>query len=365
MGTQTKQKKIVIPLEERTFGDMIGIPFAFIFQEFKGIILSVLKYAGPLFAFAILLGVIFLKDAFNDFPLQGGMYSQNQITLAFILVWLIFILAIHTIIAVTYNYISVYEKHGKGNFTIKDVGDELFPVIFKILGASVIFGVLSVLAMFLLALIPVIGILLYFVGMSYLSVNLSLFPFIIAHEKVGIRTAFSRSFKLIKGKWWFSFGLYILFFIIIYFTMYAAMIPLVLVGVITPLAGLTSGGGMVVMIILFAVIIFFVYIMLIAAMNTLFSFQYFNLLARKEGVNLSERISAINDGDSETKGNIFEVNENNISNEQEEQNKKDEEINKEEDEPKTEDEWSKLIDNSQKKNRFEEDDENDRFKPKY
>jgi len=364
----TSKKKYVNVLEERTFGDMIGVPFAFLFQEFKGIILSILKYAGPIFTFAILLGVLLLKDAFTNLPLQGSIYSQNEIGFSFIIIWIIFMLAIHTIVAVTYKYVSVYEKYGKGNFTIKDVGEGLFMIILKILGASIILGIFSVLALVILSLIPFVGPFLYFIGIIYLSVNLSLFPFIIAHEKVNIGTAFSRSFSLIKGKWWFSFGLYILFFLIIYFSMYAAMIPMILVGVISPLAGLTSGGGTIIMIVLFIIILFFIYFLLIAAMNFLFSFQYFNLLARKEGANLSERISAINDN-KETEGDIFKVKENDNSTGEEKQKENDEtqkDIINEEDKIKPDDKWSKLLDNNQKKNRFEDDDdENDRFKPKY
>ena len=370
MSTETRNKKYVELMNERSFGDMIGISFTFLFQEFKGLMLAILKYGGSILALAILLGVVLLKDTFSD-TLQGSMFSQNQVTISFFIVWLVFMIGIQVIVATAYHYISVYKIHGKGNFTIKDVGEGLLMTVLKIFGGSFVLGLLSI-PLVLLAAIPVIGPIIFFALFTYLSVNLSLFPFIIAHEKAGIGTAFSRSFKLIKGKWWFSFGLYVVFVIIIYLTIYAAMIPVIIVGFATPFIAGTSPAGMIVMIALFVVIIFFIYIMLITMMNILFGFQYFNMLVRKEGTNLTDRISAINNNIKQD-GDIFEVKKEMFSDaiteqKEESQNEKKEETIAEniEEEPKTEDEWSKLLDDNEKKNRFEDgEDENDRFKPKF
>jgi len=370
MSTQTGKKKFVEFMKERTFGDMIGLPFTFLFQEFKGLMLAILKYGGSILALAILLGVVLLKDTFSDL---GSMYSQNLVTISFFIVWFIFMIGIQVIVATAYHYISTYEKFGKGNFTIKDVGEGLLMTVLKIVGGSFVLVLLSI-PVFFLAAIPFVGQFIFFAFFVYLSVNLSLFPFIIAHEKAGIGTAFLRSFKLIKGKWWFSFGLYVVFVIIIYLTIYAAMIPMIIVGFATPFLAGTSQAGVIVMIALFVVILFFLYIMLITMMNILFGFQYFNMLVRKEGTNLTDRISAITDKVKE-EDNIFKVKEEKTSEgieiqEDEDNIEKKEDIvaEKKEEQAKTDDSRSKLLDEDKKKNRFDQDDddeENDRFKPKY
>ena len=52
--------------KERSFGELIGVPFQFLFQEFKQIFLTALKYAGPfLFTAAVLLVI-----SFNNFWLE-------------------------------------------------------------------------------------------------------------------------------------------------------------------------------------------------------------------------------------------------------------------------------------------------------
>lgn len=358
MEKEVQAKKYVELKQERTFGDMIGIPFTFLFQEFKGMMLAILKYGGSIFALAILLGVVLLRNAFTEFPLQGPMFSQNETAASFFLVWFVFMIGIQVVVATAYHYMSAYEIHGKGNFTINDVGKGLFMTVLKIFGASLVLGLLS-LPLFLFVAIPFIGGFVLFALLAFISVNLSLFPFIIAHEKAGIGSAFLKSFKLLKGKFWFSLGLYVVFVIIVYFTLYASIIPMVVVGVATPLIGATSQIGTIVMIAMFAVIIFFIYIMLITTMNILFGLQYFNLLVRKEGNNLTNRISAINDNEKEEPDE-----EASVPNEQAKNG--DSFPPKKEEQTKTDDEPTIISDENRQANRFETDeDENNRFKPKY
>ena len=50
------ERKAIKFREDRTFGDLIGAPFQFVFQEFKNLFGSILKYSGPF----LLVGLIFL-----------------------------------------------------------------------------------------------------------------------------------------------------------------------------------------------------------------------------------------------------------------------------------------------------------------
>ncbi len=369
MSTQTRKKKHVEFKTEKTFGDLIGMPFAFFFQEFKLFSIALLKYAGPFVALAFMILGLMSNDFIDLFK------NSSEPTPAFFgylfLVVLIFNLGVLAIVTVTYSYASVYEKHGRGNFSIADVGKLLKKSVFKIFAGGLLMG-LMIIPVILIAIIPVFGILAIIFGSIYLSVSLSLFAVIIVHEEVGIFEAISRSFKLIKGAWWKTFGLYIVFYFIIAFSSYAFLIPIYIIIFAVAFSGSAMGAGSIVLIVFFVIIYFVGYMYLMTLQQFLITFQYFNLRVQKEGTSLTDRISAINDNIKQ-EGDIFEVKDETFSDDikeqkEEPQNEKKEDIipeNKEE-EPKIEDEWSKLLDDKEKKNRFEEgDDENDRFKPKY
>jgi len=369
MSTQTRTKKYVDFKTEKSFGDLIGMPFVFFFQEFKLFSIALLKYAGPFVALALMILGLMSNDFIDLFK------NSSEPTPAFIgylfLAILIFNLGLLAIVTVTYSYASVYEKYGRGNFSIADVGKLLKKSVFKIFTGGLLMG-LMIIPVMLIAIIPVFGILAIIFGSIYLSVSISLFAVIIVHEEAGIFESISRSFKLIKGSWWKTFGLYIVFYFIIAFSSYALLIPIYILILAVVLSGSTIGAGSIILIVFFVIIYFVGYMYLMTLQQLLFAFQYFSLRIEKEGINLTDRIAAINNTEKD-EGDIFEVKEeissDDIKEQKEEpQNEKKEDLipEKKEEEPKTEDEWSKLLDDKEKKNRFEEgDDENDRFKPKY
>lgn len=95
-------------------------------------------------------------------------------------------------------------------------------------------------------------------------------------------------------------------------------------------------------------------------------FLYTSFVNEKENPELMDRISKINENPEEA--NIFDVNEN--AEEKQDSTSsvesKDENTIKKEDDQKSEDGWEKLLDDEEKKNRFDDkDDTIDRFKPKY
>lgn len=374
MEQKQRTKKYVDFKKEKTFGDLIGMPFAFFFQEFKTFSIALLKYAGPFVALTILILGLMTNSFVDMFK-----FSSEPEPAFFISIFsaiFVFNLGLLAIVTVTYSYASVYETYGKGNFTIDDVGKLLKKSVFKIFGGGILLGLMMIPVM-LLAIIPVLGILLIFVGTIFLSVALSFFAIIIVHEDAGIGEAISKSFKLIKGYWWKTFGLYVIFYFIIAFSSYALLIPIYIIIFAAAFAGggASFGVGAIIMTVFFAIVYFIGYMFLMTLQQFLIAFQYFNLRVLKDGVSLTDRISAINEETTEveSKSDIFEVVENEekkaeSDNSQEPEGENEISENKpdeEEEKPKVEDEWSKLLEEKQKKNRFEDGDENDRFKPKF
>ena len=155
MSTQTRQKKYVELKTEKSFGDMIGMPFAFFFQEFKLFSIALLKYAGPFVALAILILGLMSNDIKNMFQSSSEPDAAFAGYLFFVI--LILNLGVLAIVTVTYSYVSVYETNGRGNFTIGDVGKLLKQSVFKIFVAGLLIGLMIVPAL-LIAIIPFFGI---------------------------------------------------------------------------------------------------------------------------------------------------------------------------------------------------------------
>ena len=102
-------------------------------------------------------------------------------------------------------------------------------------------------------------------------------------------------------------------------------------------------------------------ILITAVLALLPIFLYTSFVTDKENPGLMDRINQISDDNDDV--NIFEEKE-----QEEIQKTEDDSLNNKEEAPKTEDDWGKLLDEQENKNRFEgedDDNENDRFKPKF
>jgi hypothetical protein len=130
----------------------------------------------------------------------------------------------------------------------------------------------------------------------YLEISLAFVFIIRSQEGVGVGRAFSRSFEVIRGRWWRTFGLALLTYIVVYVLgssiigpfavgaiIYQMMIgnyqlsPYMMIGTIATFGaiGLVLGFPLLVITIL--------------AIN----FQYYNLVEEKEGLGLIEKIETI------------------------------------------------------------------------
>jgi hypothetical protein len=334
--TAEKQLNYIDLKTEKAFGEMLGIPFTFLFQEFKGLFLSILRYAGPFFLLTGIFTFLFFKETFNN-STNLSPYMTKGISFSLIMMTLSSLISVYLSVTIVMKYISLYSERGKGNFTLREVGQRLWFPTLKIIGAIILTGIMMVPVAFLFSIISYIGPLLLFVTMIYIGVKLSLFPMVIVHEKTNIWNAFSRSFEIIKFNWWFSFGIYAIFIIMCYFSFYIIVALFAFLSAATFNSGLTDQTGVYFGLGFVGLIFIFLYLMMIILISSLFALNYFNLNVRDNKYDLSDRIDAINkivDKPVEEKNKITIEN------------------------PDT-------PENDSEGNRFLDDTDNNRFKPKY
>ena len=323
--TEKKPKEIVNIIRERTFGDIIGAPFQFIIQEFKLFAGTLLKFAGPFVALVFLTVSLLANDIYSS-TVSNTNLSETT-TIYGILLLLSLILGMFSVLAVTHSYITLYVERGKGNFTKDDVGVLLKKTIWKIFGAGILTYVMVI-----------IGVLLLYIPGIYLAIALTFVFLIIIYEKVSIGKAISRSFELIKGNWWKTFGLILVFGMIIGTTSYVFIIPIYVVFILAAVSGTQISIGSAVMVTLFVFLYFTAYMFFMSMQQIMIAFQYFNISVQKEGAHLKDRIAAISENEENP-----EFEKEIIENNDEEKNEKEK---------------------NAEKNRFIKDEDINRFKPK-
>lgn len=284
---KTKQKKEIVQFfEERTFGDIIGAPFQFIIQEFKPFAGSLLKFAGPFVALAFLAVSLLANDIYSSVVMNGSVSDSTAVYGVILAIALI--LGMLAVTVTTHSYITLYVDKGKGNFTKDDVGDLLKKNVWKVFGA----GILVYIMVF-------IGMLLIYIPGIYLVIALSFVFLIIIYENADAGKSISRSFEVIKGRWWQTFGLILVFGMIIGATSYVFIIPIYAVIIAAAISGTQIGTGSVILLTLFVFLYFTAYLFFMSMQQIMIAFQYFSISAGKNGVRLKDRIAAINEDDFE------------------------------------------------------------------
>lgn len=136
---------------------------------------------------------------------------------------------------------------------------------------------------------------LIFGAIAYISVALSLFLIIWVRERAGFFASIGRSFRLIWGKWWSTFGLMVVMTIICAVILIAVMILTSLIS--SPFALAASPGGLegvarisfIVAQTLRSMLSLAIYPLLLMAL----AFQYFNLVERNDGEGLHMLVDTI------------------------------------------------------------------------
>lgn len=183
----------------RDFGAKMNAVVEFLRENLGRFFLNLLLIAGPL---ALVLSLLF-SNLFSSMTDMIGLQDPDQAVGLFailggnyFLMILISWLATSMIITVTYTYIRLYNE---GVAKETPVGD-VFRLSLKKYGGVLLLGVL-------IFIVTMFGMLFFILPGIFLAVTLSLSYAIYVFEDISPTDAFGRSFKLISGKWWSTFGL--------------------------------------------------------------------------------------------------------------------------------------------------------------
>ena len=214
--------------QPRDFSKKMNATIEFIRQNFKAIFKCLLYIAGP----PVLLSSILIGNFYGDYmgfisrgpqSIESMEEMQNYFLSAGFWLQILgaavfgFVAGALTL-AVIYNYILEYDEKKTNQIEVNDVWIRVRKTIGMYMGTMILYGIalvvlyfIIIIPMFLLAMLQSIA--LMFIGgigvvciFMYVWISLSLVFIIRAYEKVGFFSAVSRSFYLIKGKWWSTFG---------------------------------------------------------------------------------------------------------------------------------------------------------------
>ncbi len=285
--------------QERDFGEIFNATFAFIGQEIKLLGKALLYFVVPVLLIASIFMVLMgmeqqkmMRGISNGDPSSLGnpFAAFGDMFFYIIIAMLVYAVAFTMIKCTVYGYIKIYIEKGKGEFELNDIWNEIKRNFFPVLGTSIVVGLIVGLG-FVFCLIPGI----------YFGVSLSLIYIILIFEGNGFGNAFSRSFEIVKQKWWLTLGLIIVVYLMIYVISMLFSIPGMIVGLKPLFMNLKNLENLDNMepfafstgYYIFNAITYLVMYILMAIPALVLSFHYFSLVEMKDKPSLEEKINQI------------------------------------------------------------------------
>lgn len=187
--------------KQRDFSQKMNITIDYIRENFVGLIKPILIIVIPMsLIYAVVMS--WLVGGMNSM-MNGGL-GDPAATTEFLVQAQVNNLVSTVTMVITYSFliaiICTYIKE-------KDAGRTHEPMALVKLSSRYVLGIIGV--MFLCGLVSIVGFIFLIIPGIYLMVATSLATFIYLFEDASVSDAFSKSFQLIKGKWWSTFGLMI------------------------------------------------------------------------------------------------------------------------------------------------------------
>ncbi|GAB2597869.1 hypothetical protein [Spirosoma areae] len=276
--------------EQRDFGNKINATFQYVIQNMRSLGMALLYIVGPVALVAgIMTGVMQSNmlqlvsestDVDNRDPMAAFQMMSQFLSPTFWFAILLSILANVAVILTTYAHMKVYARTNGGPISVADVWTEVQPMI----GRAIIISLLN-------SIIIGVAFVFFLIPGIYVAVVLSLSLAVTAFEGTDFGDTWNRCFKLIRDKWWSTFGLIFVMGLIIGIVGLIFALP-------TTLIAFFSGAKMlpdvsVMWLIVGNVINLVGRTLLNAVLYTAIGFQYTNLVERQEGRGLISAIDSI------------------------------------------------------------------------
>lgn len=253
----------------RDASGVINASFGFLRENWRGLLRATLYIVGPIYLFVFIIQVPFASS--------GSMLISGLLSLA---QRMILLTVMQTVIV---GYMLLYAERGRDGVTLADLRAMLRSDV------AAVFGVITlslIASLFASALLLIPGI--------YLFVATSLGPAVRMAEESTVMSAISRSIDLVRGRWWQTFGIFVL----------VGLVAL-LIGMIVQLPSyllvLFAAEQFASTVMDYPVVAAFFLILLegiatvIASLiiDTTLAIHYFNLVEQKEGPGMIARIAEI------------------------------------------------------------------------
>ena len=301
----------------RDFSRKMNATFEFIKQNFKPLFKSILFIAGP----PALIGSMMMGSFASDFigltqsMTKGGgnpeAFSNYFLSVSFwlqLIVTMIFLLISGVVTMATINcYIMLYGEKKSNQIEVDEVWKRVRGTFWTYLGSMILFFILFT-AAYILSIVPAallgsaVGILLIFViliGLFYAAVSLTLTFFIQSYEKKNFFAAIARSYRLVRGKWWSTFGLLFLLSLIVYIVSYFFIAPWYFITLVDAVHSTQTGvekeasTSWSILTVVFFTLYYLAQFTLASLPNVGIAFQYFNLVELKESKGLMDQIETL------------------------------------------------------------------------
>ncbi len=260
----------------REFGDIISDTLALFRQNLKPLLRS----------YFVICGLFILTNIVISAVVNNGREDSSLMSLTGLIELLFIFINYTALILTTQVYYVLYKEKGDKPPEILEVWGYFRYYFFRVIFSQ-----------FLLFVLIAIGAFFCFLPGIYLAIIFSLVTPIMVAENGTLQYALNRAFKIIKGNWWFTFGIILLISVVVVMTFMVCMaLPFVIYGAANWLTGkeLSTFAG-----ILQSVVMNLCQVLWILPCTALM-LVYYALIEEKEGTSLLDRINRFGKKTSET-----------------------------------------------------------------
>jgi len=261
----------------RDFGEVINATFQFVQQNFRKLFSCILFIGGP---FVLLAGLSI--GVLQSYIIEPNLSSVSYTLSASLVYMFAFLMALLVVMATVYHYIYLYIAGASPE--VADVWRLVRRDFWKLLFSGIGIVLLSGFG-FMLCFLP--GLYLFFALTPVFNIQ--------TYERLGFFEAISRSFKLISGRWWRTFGIWLVLSIVQALISFIIVSPLyvaiAVVAFLTPDMGITLPENLATLLLTVAQSLNNILSLLCGALVFVaMAFHYFSLVEEKEGLGLMEKI---------------------------------------------------------------------------
>jgi hypothetical protein len=202
----------------RDFGATISDTITFLKMNLKELVLMYVIFVAPFLLIATLLGADSFSEFFSGIGSNLGDFLRNlqdfgPMMLLSILMYLLAAMLYPTLV---YRYMRLYEEGAGKKPTIQEVSRGLLSQTLTNAGYSTLL-IIGLIVSALIVIIPIIGFLVFFFGMIYLMINFTMLLPATTIESPSFPGGYRRAIQLVKGRWWYTFGVVIIILMISWF----------------------------------------------------------------------------------------------------------------------------------------------------